>query len=366
MNKKICFVAFDSLPLLNSSENINYVGGSELKQVLVGRALAKRGYHVYFITYNEKNEKKKVDDITIIPCSQSKKFPTLKNVFIFWKSLKEANADIYIQGSGSAGIIPLFCIIHRKKYVKWIVSDSNLLFERFRGVHPILRKITVSFDLKLAHRIIVQNLFQKELIEKKFKKKSVLIKNPIAIPDTINSKTIKKNYILWVSTIRPVKQPEIFLKIATALPKLKFVMIGGESKGKETLYSKIEKEATTIPNLEFLGFVPYHKIQKYYQEASIFINTSQIEGFPNTFLESWINGTPVISLNVDPDEIICKNKLGIHSKTFEQLILDVNNLFFNTELQNEIGVNAKKYVQENHDLKNIASEFEKLIVSFKN
>jgi len=365
MNKKICFVALGSLPLLTSSENLKYVGGSELTLVLIGRELAKRSFQISFITNDEKSEKKNIDDITIIKnFSQSKNFSFLKNAFRFWKSLKKANADIYFQGTGSAGIIPLFCIIHRKKYVKWIMSDSNLLFERFRGAHPLLKKISVYIDIKLAHNIIVQNLFQKELIEKKFKKNCVLIKNPIIIPDNIKDRENKKNYILWVSTIRPVKQPEIYLKIAKLLPKLKFLMIGGESKEKE-LYTQIEKEANTISNLEFLGFVPHHKIQKYYQEASIFINTSQIEGFPNTFLESWINGTPVISLNVDPDEIICKDKLGFHSKTLEQLILDINNLFFDDNLRKEIGMNAKKYVEENHDLKKITSEFEKLILSFE-
>jgi glycosyltransferase involved in cell wall biosynthesis len=366
VNKKICFVAFDSLPLLVSSENLKYVGGSELKQVLVGRELAKRNFQISFITYDDNNEKKEINDITIITCPQSKNYSSFKNAFIYWKSLKKANADIYIQGSGSAGIIPLFCILHGKKYVKWIVSDSNLLFERFRGVHPLLRKITVYFDIKFAHKIIVQNSYQKNLIEKRFKKHNcVLIKNPVIIPDRIKNEVNKKNYILWVGTIKPVKQPEIFLKIAKALPNIKCIMIGGENKGKRKLYDEIEKETNTISNLEFLGFVPYHKIQKYYQEAVIFINTSQIEGFPNTFLESWVSCTPVISLNVDPDEIICKEKLGFHSKTLEQLILDVNNLFINDDLRKEMGMNARKYVEQKHDLKKITSEFEELIASFE-
>jgi glycosyltransferase involved in cell wall biosynthesis len=181
----------------------------------------------------------------------------------------------------------------------------------------------------------------------------------------MKDKESKKSYILWVGSIKPVKQPEFFLKIAQALPKLKFVMIGGENKGKKDLYNKIEKEAKTIPNLEFLGFVPYHKIQQYYKDAAIFINTSQIEGFPNTFLESWVMGTPVVSLNVDPDEIICKKKLGYHSKTIEQLILDVNTLFSDEDLRREMGTNARKYVEQDHDLKKIATEFEKLIASFE-
>jgi glycosyltransferase involved in cell wall biosynthesis len=142
-------------------------------------------------------------------------------------------------------------------------------------------------------------------------------------------------------------------------------MIGGESKGRKAEYDTIEKEAKTIPNLDFLGFVPYHKIQHYYRNAAIFINTSQIEGFPNTFLESWVSGTPVISLNVDPDEVICKERIGFHSKAFEQLLLDVNRLFQDKNLREEMGMNAKKYVQQHHDLNMITTEFEQLITSLE-
>jgi len=368
MDKKICFVALSSFPLLTSSENLKYVGGSELKQVLIGRELAKRGFQISFITYDENSEKEKADEITIIKSySPSKNFSTLKNALTFWKSVKRANANIYFQGMGHPGFIPLFCIIHGKKYVKWIGSDSDLLFERFHTAHPILLKILMYIDIKFANRIIVQNLFQKELIEKKFKKKCVLIKNPVIIPDNIKIKNKKnKNNILWVGTIRPVKQPEIFLKIAQSLPKLKFLMIGGESEREKKLFNDIKREVNTISNLEFLGFVPHHKIEKYYEEASLFINTSQIEGFPNTFLEAWINSTPVISLNVDPDEIICNKKLGLHSKTFQQLILDIKTIMFNDDLRKEMGMNGKKYVEQNHDLKKIADRFEELISSFEN
>jgi len=41
------------------------------------------------------------------------------------------------------------------------------------------------------------------------------------------------------------------------------------------------------------------------------INTSNFEGFPNIFLEAWATGVPVISLNVDPGNVIKKRRLGI-------------------------------------------------------
>ena len=89
-----------------------------------------------------------------------------------------------------------------------------------------------------------------------------------------------------------------------------------------------------------------------------------MEGFPNTFLEAWINRIPVISLNIDPDELICNEKLGFHSKSFEQLIINLNTLLQDDTLRNEMGMNAKRYVEQNHDVKKIADKFEKLINSF--
>jgi len=365
--KKICFVALGSLSLLTSNEKIKYAGGSEITHVLIGRELAKRGYEISFIAYGEKNEKNKVDNITIIKnLSQYNNFSRFKASLMLWKSLKEANADIYFQGSGPAAIIPFFCIIHKKKYIKWIVSDSNLLVDRLcNNSHPLLLKISIFLDIKFAHKIIVQNLFQKEIVERKFNKKCVLIKNPIIISNR-NNFIYNKNIILWVSTIRPVKQPYIFLKISELLPQYRFIMIGGKSEKERDLYDKIKEKSLTIPNLQFLGFVPHHKIQKYYEEASIFINTSEIEGFPNTFLEAWMYYTPVISLNVDPDEVICKEKLGMHSKTFDKIIQDINNLMSENDLRKEMGVNARKYVEQNHDVKKIGDQFEELIKSFKN
>ena len=115
-----------------------------------------------------------------------------------------------------------------------------------------------------------------------------------------------------------------------------------------------------LPNLRFHGFVPYHKVNEYFEKASIFVNTSSIEGFPNTFIQAWMHYTPVVSLNVDPDGIIRNEKLGFCSSTFKQLVSDVTTLLEDERLRKTMGENARKYVEREHDIRKIAKKYIKI------
>lgn len=367
MKKKICFVALGSYPLFTSDETLTYVGGAELKQVLIGYELVKRGYDVSFITYDEKGEKKAVfKDIRIIKTfTYPNALHSFRKVRVLWKALRTAHSDVYIQAGGVLGLVALFCFVKRKKYVKWIASDENLLLKTTDRKTPFLFKILLYLDFKIARMVIAQNEQQRQVIGTRFKKKNVVIKNPVLLQDksSQNMRKQKEKCGIWISTIRSIKQPELFLRIAQTLPDFQFLMIGGEYAKEKEVFEKIQQEAYSIPNLKFLGFVPYDKIQRYYNEASLLVNTSKTEGFPNTFLEAWVHAIPVVSLNCDPDEIICQKKLGLHSKTFDRMILDIKNLMIDESFRSELGMNAKKYVEETHDINKITTQFIDLLES---
>ncbi len=98
-------------------------------------------------------------------------------------------------------------------------------------------------------------------------------------------------------------------------------------------------------------------MNKYFDNASIFVNTSSVEGLPNTFMEAWSHYVPTVSLNVNPDEIISKLKLGFHSKTFDQLVRDVKALLKDEQLRKQMGNNARQYAEQEHDITKIADEY---------
>ena len=125
-------------------------------------------------------------------------------------------------------------------------------------------------------------------------------------------------------------------------------MIGGRPshRGRE-LFNEIEKKAQGVKNLKFLGFQPLEVTETYFDKCKVFINTSEYEGFPNTFLQAWGRGIPVISY-VDPDDVIKKNGLGLIVKSeqdlHETLLTFLSNASWDTSA-------VLSYFKQNHSSK---------------
>jgi hypothetical protein len=56
--------------------------------------------------------------------------------------------------------------------------------------------------------------------------------------------------------------------------------------------------------------VRYAETGSLFDRAKIFLNTSSIEGFPNTFLQAWIRGVPVVTF-FDPDSLVQRLSLEV-------------------------------------------------------
>jgi len=339
--------------------NLGYVGGAEVEQVSLGKELSSLGQNVCFITYYYGHKQtENIHGISVVKAysrAEVRKSNSFSKIKSIWHCLKKVNADIYFHEAGAIGFLPIFSDIRRKKFVHRIASDAVVLSKSLSGRHSFSENLITAFEIKKADAVIAQSEFQKRLLENRFKVESVVIKNGMPITQNPCEKSVPP-VVLWVGSITKVKNPTLFVQLAKSLPNFHFEMVGGRTDDSE-LYENVTKAGEKLTNFKFHGFVPYPEINDYFKRASIFVNTSKIEGFPNTFIQAWAHFCPIVSLHADPDGIIQNEHIGFHSGTFKKLILDVTTLLEDENLRKTMGRDGRNYVEEKHDIRKIVKQY---------
>jgi len=261
----------------------------------------------------------------------------------------------------------LFCKLFRKKFIYMTACPWDVNGEY---VKKGLRGKIFLFGLKNADLIITQNEEQRKLLKEKFGLESIVVKNAFPLKMLSDAEYADKKFILWVSSSQQLKRPDLFLEITKSFPREKFIMI--MPCNDPMLFKKIQENAKHYNNLEFIESVPFEESDGYFRKAKIFINTSDFEGFPNTFIQAAENKTPILSLNVNPDNILYseKNKDSELNSTsvgfcangdFNKMIARLKILLENKNLRQEMSENGWNYARENHDIKKIIEQDKKII-----
>jgi glycosyltransferase involved in cell wall biosynthesis len=99
-----------------------------------------------------------------------------------------------------------------------------------------------------------------------------------------------------------------------------------------------------------------------YSRASMLCCTSAFEGFPNTFLEAWSYGLPIVS-TVDPDGLIARHELGKIAHDQSSLSSAIRLLSKNHAMFSRVSANARRHFRENYSLDAAMGRFESLFLN---
>ena len=133
-------------------------------------------------------------------------------------------------------------------------------------------------------------------------------------------------------------------------------MIVGLPHGEKP--KNIFKELMKKKNIILIGRKSRKETLELISNARALINTSYYEGFSNTFLEAWAAGVPVISLNVNPGNVLEKYHLGICCEG------DLNRMKQSIESDGTATFdkrNSVYYVSEFHNFETAADRFLKIL-----
>jgi glycosyltransferase involved in cell wall biosynthesis len=349
--RRVCLISLGAYPLLAESDQLTQ-GGAEIQFVLLGKNLRARGFDVHFIVKgSSKDFCETIGSISIHKLSfnymNGRKFSLLDDWMQLFFCLFSIDADYYFIKTPRHLLFPLaiFTRVSKKKIIFVGQIDEDVLCDKVKKKDGLIGYYFYRVGIWQTFFTISQNIKQMKGFICKFKKRNVLIKNYLSLK--IESPAIIKKYILWVGNNHLKKHPEIFLRLVNEFPAFNFLMIMSTT-AQNPNDDAIKKIAKKLPNLDYKGFVPFSSIGKYFAEASVFIGTSDMEGFPNTYIQAWQTKTPVISLHVDPDSVIQRFKLGRLSGSYEQLCHDLQMLMKDAQLRFDLGENCKKYVDDHH------------------
>lgn len=369
----IAIITESAYPLFNPSLAVPF-GGAEVDLYNLAVYLAKNPR--YFVTFYvgdfgqteepEMFQNVHLQKINMFGWHQKSLKEKVLYYFHLWKTLWKSDADIIL--TKMAGQLPgwgaiFFKVLKKKHHIHRLAHDRDTTFTTPASMRSRREYYLYRYGLKKADCILSQTLQQQILLKERMGVESQVIPNGFFVSPTINGEN--KNTILWVGRCAPVKRPELFIELAKRLPEQKFVMIMMKPSVMETEDFKQKSklmiaEAKKLPNLLFKDYVPFGEVQRYYNEARLYVSTSEIEGFSNAFIQACLGSTPIASLNVNPDGFISENQLGIYcDDDFEAMVDFIAKL--NDKEVTRLGSNARNYVQKHHDISITGSLYEKAI-----
>ncbi len=313
---RICFVGLDSLPVLAPEYQQHRIGGEQVQQTLLARALARRGFEVSMLAYDYgQRDGQSWDGVTTYRSfAENSGLPVLRFLHPRWTGLlsaaRRADADVYYLSCASAqvGQMALYTRRHGRKLLFRVASDADcdpqrLLIKFWRD------KKLYEYGLRRADAVLVQGTTQQAMLRTNYGLDAAIAGMLVEDPAELAEFSARDIAVLWVSNIRHVKRPDRMLQFARTTPDINVHMVGGRLPAENALYDQVHQQTAALPQLTFHGQLPYGPTFRLYGRARVFANTSDIEGFPNTYLQSWRNGTPVVGF-FDPDGLIAREGLG--------------------------------------------------------
>lgn len=374
----VCFVALKAGPILLGSRIDGHIGGAEVQQALIARELVRRGMRVSVLVYAGSATHEAVprgrcvtpDGIELIETYGPRRgLPGLRFVHprwtALWRGMARAAADVYYQrGAGcETGQAALFCQLRGRPFVFAVGSDSDCA----RDLHYLRTakdRWLYRFGLRRASHVVAQTETQRGRLIEAFGVLSHVIPSCAPPTDAAPSAGARPSHptrLLWVGRLSHEKQPELFVEMAERAPDFECHLVGAANATSEFARS-VASRASRVANLTMHGAVPHAQMRPLYQGADLLLCTSKWEGFPNTFLEAWATGTPVVS-TVNPDDCLTRYGVGRVARDAESLLAACRSLTSDVNAYRACSDRCRLHVRAAHSVDAVADAYEQIFAA---
>ena len=330
-------------------------GGAEAQVAHLAAAMANCGHRVTLIYGDggQRNPPRQLAGVTCIDAAPLWRKPS--SIAAFWRVLSEAAPDVVYARLPSDFLALLGALggfERRARFLYALAHDDHCrpwsAYAYKRWLHAPL----YALGLRSADAILVQHEDQRALLAPRLRSRAMHVPNLVrsfaSSPRSFEDTAIDA---VWVAQIRPEKRLERFLDLAASAPELRCSVIGGfDPTLPLSCRVALETRMLSLGNVTYRGPEPADVVMSLIARSKVLVNTSSGEGFPNTMLEAWSLGVPVVSLSVDPGGVVAEHGIGRVSGADDRLRSDVCALASSGPLNQAMGARALAYVQDRHSL----------------
>jgi glycosyltransferase involved in cell wall biosynthesis len=276
--------------------------------------------------------------------------------------MRKVDADVYYQRCSGmlTALVALYCRRHGKRSVFAGASDLDFVPGQ-QHVRYARDRWLFEWGLKRVDSIVVQNAMQQSSCRIHYGRESTLIPNAYELPP--DARLGGGDTVLWAANIRRHKRPEVVLELARRLPHRRFVLIGGAGGHDRTpggYFEAVRRDAQSLGNVEFTGFLPLAQVEPYFDRARVVLNTSAHEGMPNTVLQAWARGVPTLAF-VDPGTRLDGEPVHLKASNTEQMAREIERLFSDPLHYARLSARCREYFDRTHSVARVMSHYDSLL-----
>lgn len=177
-----------------------------------------------------------------------------------------------------------------------------------------------------------------------------MIHNPLTfdrLPDQLAP--LNDNTIVWIARVeRHQKRVDQLLKMFPLLleqvPDARLLIVGG---GPDLAWAREYAEALNIRSkVHFIGYTT--EVQRYIEQASVHVMTSDFEGYPMVLGEVWSHGVPTVMFDLPQIEYLRAGKgcIVVPQGQIAELANEVAGLLLNPARRRKLGAEARSVVAD--------------------
>ena len=360
---------------LYSNNNPFERGGTQSQIYGISKEMIRRGHEVYITGRFDDfkgREYKTIDGIQFVnigtPHLRDEQIHQIGSSLLYSKAvakkIKQINPDVISLNERFSAYFPSKLNIPKTltthnpdamAFYKEFATESNIFNHVFFDVKKRVEESVMSrSDVIIALTRSISNYLQKNDFEN-----ISIIQNGVDVEKYANKGD--EDFILFAGRLNKVKGIHYLIQAFSELSKdwgTDLLIIGSGP------YESELKKLVTLKNIEnrvhFIPIVGKDKLREYLSKCSVFVLPSLFETFGIVVIEAMASGKPVIASNIPgPKDIITHGYDGFlfERGNVQELKKYCELLFENEVLRKNVGMNAKKTIEDKYTFKEVVDEY---------